>query len=502
MRPRLRNGEVMHTDAALDPTPPLAAATRSENDWRDLVSEGRAPALALVLLGCWVTAADSLVTATIMPSVGASLSAFAWFGWAGSGFMTGLVVAGASAGWLAERVGLRAAMMLAGAAFAVGCAMSAAAPGIGLFLVGRTLQGCAAGWVVGLIYVAMAVMFPGRHLPRVFALATSVWGVATFAGPLVGGLFADAGLWRGVFWLFAGQALLFMAASYLLVPAGSGRGAHSRLPLATLGLLALSIGAIATAGVIDHVALAAAVAVAGLPLLGAAGIVDRRSGNGLLPRRAADAAFPLGAAYVAYFATTAAGTSFALYAPAMLQYSDGLSALEAGYAVAAEALAWTAASLTVSGSGVAWRRRLIVIGPAAILAGVSAVTLLIGGASLIVVVVAGAVLGAGFGLCYSFIGQLVIGSFGEAERARGSAAIGAVRNAGGALGAALAGLAANAAGFGRGLDADNFVVVAWGAFGIGIPFALIGLVAAVRLVRGARPAPIQAGVTAGISASA
>jgi len=68
-------------------------------------------------------------------------------------------------------------------------------------------EGCAAGWVIGLVYVALAVLFPGRHLPRVFALLTSVWGVATFAGPLVGGLFADAGSWRGVFWLFAGQAV-------------------------------------------------------------------------------------------------------------------------------------------------------------------------------------------------------------------------------------------------------------------------------------------------------
>ena len=66
-------------------------------------------------------------------------------------------------------------------------------------------------------------------------------------------------------------------------------------------------------------------------------------------------------------------------------------------------------------------------------------------------------------------------------RARGASAIGAVRNAGGALGAALAGIAANAAGFGQGLNADNFAWVAWGAFGTGIPFALAGLIGAIRL---------------------
>lgn len=481
----------MHAEAALEPTDPSRSAaqgwpaSRSLGEgWADLIAEGRAPVLALVLLGCWVVAADSLVTATIMPSVGAALSGYAWFGWAASGFMTGLVVAAASSGWLAERIGLRAAMMLAGFGFAIGCAMSAAAPGIGLFLIGRAVQGCAAGWVCGLIYVALALLFPGRHLPRVFALATSVWGIATFAGPLLGGLFADAGHWRGIFWLFAGQAVLFTAASFALIPAGAAERESGTLPARVLVLVAAGIGAIATAGVVASLGLAFLLAAGGVALLGAALAADRGSANGLLPRRSADPAFPLGTAYLTYFATTAAGTAFALYAPAMLQFSAGLTALEAGYVVAIEALAWTAASLSVSGASEAWRARLIVIGPASILAGVTGITLLMGSGSLAAVAGAAALLGGGFGLSYSFIGQRVIGSFDDATRARGSSAIGAVRNAGGALGAALAGIAANAAGFGRGLDAGNFPLVAWGAFGIGIPFALAGLIGAIRLTRG------------------
>jgi hypothetical protein len=469
----------MSAEAACEtPAPPLHAA-----GWRDLLAGGRAPVLALLILGCWVVAADSLVTATIMPSVGRALAGFAWFGWAASGFLTGLVVAGASAGWLAERIGLRAAMMLAGAGFTLGCALSAAAPGILLFLIGRVLQGCAAGWVLGLIYVALAVLFPGRHLPRVFALLTSVWGVATFAGPLVGGLFADAGSWRGVFWLFAGQAILFTVATRLLVPRAAAVAEGSRLPVRTMLLLAAGIGCIASAGVTTGLAVAALLVGAGLILLLTALAADRRGPNRLLPLRAADPAFPLNAAWLTYFATTAAGVAFSLYAPAMLQFSFHLNGLEAGYVVAIEALAWTAASLSVAGSGEVWRSRLIVLGPASILAGATGLTVLMAEPGLVAIAVAGALLGAGYGLSYSFISQRVIGAFGEAERARGSAAIGAVRNAGGALGAALAGIAANAADFGRGIDAANLGPIAWGAFGIAIPFALAGLLAAVRLAR-------------------
>ena len=476
---------------------PTPARERSAG-WRDLLGEGRAPVLALLVLGCWVVAADSLVTATIMPAVGAALDGFAWFGWAASGFLTGLVVAGASAGWLAERIGLRAAMMLAGGGFTVGCALSAVAPDITLFLAGRVLQGCAAGWVIGLNYVAIALLFPGRHLPRVFAILTSVWGIATFAGPLVGGLFADAGAWRGVFWLFAGQAVLFTLATRLLIPRAAADAEGGRLPVRTLALLAAGITCIASAGVVASLARAALLAGAGLVLLFAALAADRAGATRLLPRRAADPAFPLGAAWLAYFATTAAGVAFSLYGPAMLQFSFGLSGLQAGYVVAIEALAWTAAALAVAGSGDAWRRRFIVLGPASILTGAIGLTLLMAGPSLVAIAVAGALLGAGYGLAYSFIGQRVIGSFGEAERARGSSAIGAVRNAGGAFGAALAGVAANAADFGRGVDAANLSPIAWGAFGIAIPFALAGLLAATRLAR----APVQATAEAGSTAEA
>jgi MFS family permease len=446
------------------------------------------------MLGCWVVAADSLVTATIMPSVGAALDGFAWFGWAASGFMAGLVVASASAGWLAERIGLRGAMALAGAGFAIGCAASAAAPDILIFLAGRVLQGCAAGWVCGLIYVAAALLFPGRLLPRMFAILTSIWGAATLAGPLLGGLFADAGVWRGIFWLFAGQGVLFGAASWALIPSHAARDPGGTLPVRTMIPVAVGIAAVATAGVVGGTALPLLLAGGGAGLLIVALAADRARPGGLLPTRAADPAFPLGSAYLTYFCTSAAGTAFALYAPALLQYRAGLSALEAGYLVAAEALAWTAAALTVSGSGEKWRSRLIVIGPAAILAGVAGITLLTGAGPLAAVAAAAALLGAGFGLCYSFISQRVIGAFDDASRARGSAAIGAVRNTGAALGAAIAGIAANSAGFGDALSGANLDWVAWGAFGSGIPFALVGLIAALRLAR--RPAQAGRGVSA------
>ncbi|WP_153002758.1 hypothetical protein [Sphingomonas endophytica] len=140
---------------------------RNQNGWSDLVSEGRRAVLTLLLLGCWVVAVDSLVVATILSSVGTSLGGFAWFGAASAIFLTGLVVAAASSSWLANSVGLRTAMLLAGLGFAAGCGISAVGDRMAWFIAGRALQGCAAGWVSGLIYISVATYFPGCHLPRV-----------------------------------------------------------------------------------------------------------------------------------------------------------------------------------------------------------------------------------------------------------------------------------------------------------------------------------------------
>ena len=59
----------------------------ASSSWTDLLADGRLPRFALICLGVWLNAADSLVTATIMPSVGADLGGYAYFGWATAGYL-------------------------------------------------------------------------------------------------------------------------------------------------------------------------------------------------------------------------------------------------------------------------------------------------------------------------------------------------------------------------------------------------------------------------------
>src|ERR1700735_835289 len=127
--------------------------------WADVLDDGRAPRFALICLGVWLNAADSLVTATIMPSVGAQLGGYAYFSWATAGFLVGAILAGASSGRVSEVFGLRRGPAMAGIIMAFGCFMSALAPDVGVFLAGRLVQGLGSGWISGFSMVAIALLF-------------------------------------------------------------------------------------------------------------------------------------------------------------------------------------------------------------------------------------------------------------------------------------------------------------------------------------------------------
>ena len=99
---------------------------------------------------------------------------------------------------------------------------------------------------MGACYAAIGQVFPQRHLARVFGVMTSVWGVATVLGPLVGGAFAQGDRKRALFWAFAAQCLAFVAAAIWLLPEDAPP-ASQRTPWRQLALVLAGVGLIAAA---------------------------------------------------------------------------------------------------------------------------------------------------------------------------------------------------------------------------------------------------------------
>lgn len=463
----------------------MAAQAQSETEarasWGDLLADGRLPRFALICLGVWLNAADSLVTATIMPSVGHELGDLSYFSWATAGYLVGAILAGASAGRLSELFGLRRATTLAGLVMVGGCVMSAAAPDVGVFLAGRLVQGLGSGWISGFAMVAIALLFPERHLARVFASVSGVWGIATLIGPLIGGVFAVGDHWREVFWFFAAQSLAFSAAApFLLKGAGKGDGGPG-IPWRQLALLGLGMAAVAAADLVHGAAWSIGLIFAGLAILLLLVRLDGSARVRLLPHRAADLTTVCGSGYAAMFALTAASMGFTIYGPPILQTLAGLSPLWAGYMIGVESLAWTLAAFMVAHQTGVWDARWIRIGAASLVAALVVLTWAMPRSEMAAIVVGAVLLGAAFGWSWSFMGRRLLAALAHEDRAIGSSAITAVRQTGAAVGAAISGAAANLVGFSAGLTHATAQGAAVWVFASVIPLALAGSWASFRL---------------------
>jgi MFS family permease len=135
-------------------------------------------------------------------------------GLSNAAFAVGAVVAAQ----LAPRRVLRPLFLGYAAAFVVGSALTALAPSLPLFLIGRVLQGGSTGLMMISALPPLITRFGVRRLPWTVAIVNLGLFGATTLGPLVGGLVAGSGSWRVLLWVVAGVGALAWVAAYLGYP--------------------------------------------------------------------------------------------------------------------------------------------------------------------------------------------------------------------------------------------------------------------------------------------
>ena len=265
-----------------------------------VVWPGRLPAFLLLCLGVWLYAADSLLVATTMPTAVQQIGGLGFVNWTVSLYLLASIAAGAAAPRLIRRLGLQRALIGGAACYGIGCAASALAPDIGVMLLARLAQGIGGGFMLSLSYVAIQRLFAAHLWTRLLAIHAAVWGASSLCGPLIGGLFAEAGHWRAAFWAFAAQAALLCALAGVQFRDPSdgeprpGDNSAGDWPWCALFALSLATLAIAAAG-LAGAPMAAMLAASRLGLLGLAGWLDTKAELRLMPHGALRPTHPIGA---------------------------------------------------------------------------------------------------------------------------------------------------------------------------------------------------------------
>ncbi|MGH9079314.1 MAG: MFS transporter, partial [Acidimicrobiales bacterium] len=294
--------------------------------------------IAAAVLGSGMAAIDATVIGIALPTIGrdfhASVGTLQWVVTGYTLTLSSLLLLGGSLG---DRFGRKRVFMVGIAWFTVASAACAVSSGSGQLVATRMLQGVGGALLTPGSLAILEASFVAEDRSEAIGAWSGLGGVATAAGPLLGGYLIAAASWRWIFLINLPVGVLVLLLSVRHVPETRDPTATGRLDvggaaLATAFLAALAYGLIEgpTRGW-NSGAVVAALA-AGVTGALAFALVERRSSAPMLP---------LGIFSNRQFAVTNAVT-FVVYAglggvlfllPVMLQVVNGYSPLESGIAL-------------------------------------------------------------------------------------------------------------------------------------------------------------------------
>jgi MFS family permease len=456
--------------------------------WRELF--GQHLGMSTVLAGgVLLYSTNEFMTISMLPSIIADIGGARLFSWATTLYLIGSVISAAAVHPIVQRVGARRAYLIGLSVFALASVVNLVAPSMAVLVAGRTLRGMSGGLLAGLGYALINIALPRPLWTRGSALVSAMWGVSTLIGPVVGGIFAQLGLWR---WGHAttgiGAALMVVLVLAVLDPRRFGPVGESpvtpvrKVPVWSLLLMSSAALTVSVAALPHHLMENLGLLLAGVLLAVAFVVVDRRAQVAVLPRNV------FGSGPVKWIFVTMSVEMVAamanIYVPLFGQRLADLSPVESGFLGAALATGWTGSEI-VSASLTDRRliRRVVVAGPLVMATGLAlaAVTQRAYAPLGFVALWALALLitGAGIGIAWPHLVVRAMDSDDPEHSSAAAAAVNTVQLVSAAFGGGLAGVVVNLA------EADD-AAAARGLYLVFAVLAAMGVLASYRAARGER----------------
>ncbi len=424
----------------------------SDGRWGEVLHAPYFLPLITLALGVALFAFNIFFVITALPTAVDALEGLAYITWASSLYLIFAIAAGAAAGLSKERFGARNVFLVAIAIFIAGTLISAAAPNMPVFLLGRVLQGGSAGMIEGLSYAMIPVLFPPRLVPKVFGVEATMWVLAAFGGPAVAGYLTSHVSWRGAFLSSLPLALIFLFLVLRIAPKEKPALTSARFPGVRLGLIATGL-LLVTLSSVGTPLMALLLNASAVGLIVGGFLLDRKSNERLFPRASFTYAVPFGIGLWVVVLMAIPESAVSAFLPYGMQHVWGYSPTMAGAIHSVLAFAWSFSQIFVAtAASQRVRHELIWIGSGLLAVGLFIASMGVTASSLPLVIVAQIFIGVAFGINWGSISQLLMDAAPENERVLASALLPTAQSGGFALGASLAGLTGNLLGFAQASD--------------------------------------------------
>ncbi|WP_089944167.1 MFS transporter [Candidatus Entotheonella palauensis] len=449
--------------------------------WPVLFRGRRLPHTVLLTLSIGVHAIGLFIVSTVFPSVVGDLGGAAFYTWATMLYTIMSIMGTACGGLLKARLDLRYGYILGALVHLAGAVGCAVAPHFAMLLAARALQGLGSGLLIALAYSMISELYDEELRPLILSAVSGMWGVAALIGPMVGGMFADIGWWRGAFWAATPVLLLLSMLAWSTLPPMPRQGMGERLPLLRLLLLGTGVLAVGWSGQVASLEWRLVLLAVACLFVGSTFQLDRQIVNRLFPSRPLSLQTQVGTGYWIFFLYGMTTSQITVFMPLAIQVLYGVSLLRAGYFTAILSIAWTVTAL-LSASLQDRRVHLVVLlGPVVMTCGVAGVAAFavpgpLGGLSLALFWV-----GGGIGLCFAHISSWTMAAAQPGEQALTASSIPMIQSLGIAFGAAIAGLVANAAGIAEGISPATVAAAATWVSRVGIVAPACIIILALRL---------------------
>jgi EmrB/QacA subfamily drug resistance transporter len=152
-----------------------------------------------IMTGLALSALDGTIVNTALTTIVGDLGGLDAYTWIGTSYLLTTTAATPLFGKLSDLYGRRQMFQAAIVTFMIGSLACALAPSMSHLVMARALQGIGGGGLGAMAFVIIGDVVPPRERGRYVGFITSVFAVASVAGPLLGGFFVEHLSWRWIF---------------------------------------------------------------------------------------------------------------------------------------------------------------------------------------------------------------------------------------------------------------------------------------------------------------